>query len=106
MNKREAQKAETREKLIAEARRQFHHQGYEEVTTRSVAKGVRMSTGAIYAHFTDKAGMFEAAMGRPAPDISQFLARVASLCAGYPGDVGALSGEAEGLRRHLIGGHG
>lgn len=102
---RAEQKAATKHKLSAIAKAAFHHQGYEEVTFRALAKAAGVSTGAFFSLWPSKAALFSDVMGVPAPDMEQFLVRVATVCAGYPGDVGLLGHDAEEMRRHLIGHH-
>jgi AcrR family transcriptional regulator len=65
--KRIEQKAATRAKIMAGASVLFAQQGYEAVTMRDLAKHCEVSTGAVFANFTDKADLFQAATGRPAP---------------------------------------
>ena len=103
---RAEKKAATRKKLSAIAHEAFRHQGYEEVTFRSLANIAGVSTGAFLYHWKSKAELFSDVMGRPAPDLAAFLAQVAVTCAGYPGAVGELAMEAEQLRKTLIGQHG
>lgn len=103
MGARDEAKAATRAKVISAAQKAFHNEAYDEVTLRILARSIGMSTGAIYAQFEDKAALYEAAMGKPAPDVGAFLARVAITCAGYPGALGDLAKDAEALRRQVIG---
>lgn len=99
------QKAATRAKLSAVARAAFHRQGYEAVTFRNLAKAAGVSTGAYFGSWKSKADLFADVMGLPAPDMGEFLARVAIVCAGHPGEVGKVAEEAEAHRRHLVGHH-
>lgn len=101
--KRAEQKAATRAKLTSIAKAAFHRLGYEEVTFRALATEAGVSTGAFFSCWDSKAEMFAEVMERPAPDMPDFLARVASVCAGYPGQVGSLARDAEQMRRDLIG---
>lgn len=100
---RAEKKSQTRAKALEAARQAFRSQGYEAVTIRSLAKAIGMSTGAIFASFSDKAHLFREAMGEEPPDVPAFLTTVAVKCAGYPGDIGALAVEAERLRRQVAG---
>lgn len=63
----------TRAAVLAAAKTLFEHHGYEAVTLRQVAAEAGMSTGSIFAHVADKAELFEAATGHPAPDVVAFL---------------------------------
>lgn len=108
MGKRDDQKTATREKIIKAATHAFHHNGYDEVTVRGLAKAIGMSTGAVFAHFTDKAALFEEAMGKPAPDVIAFLDEViGTIRTGSNSAVqlAALRERASELRGHLKGHH-
>lgn len=58
MTQRADAKARTRAKVLDEARRQFAAQGYERTTIRTIAKAIRMSTGAIFANFKGKEELY------------------------------------------------
>jgi len=55
-------KQQTRVKVLAAARRLFSEQGYEGATIRDIAAAAGMSTGAVFANFTDKADLFQEIM--------------------------------------------
>jgi AcrR family transcriptional regulator len=55
-------KQQTRAKVIAAARRLFSESGYEGATIRDIAAEAGMSTGAVFANFTDKADLFREIM--------------------------------------------
>jgi AcrR family transcriptional regulator len=55
-------KQQTRLKVIAAARRLFSEQGYEGATIRDIASAAGMSTGAVFANFTDKSDLFREIM--------------------------------------------
>jgi len=48
----------TREKIVAAAKSLFAERGYEASTIRDIAKTAGMSTGAVFASFTDKSDLF------------------------------------------------
>ena len=50
----------TREALIAAARRHFARVGYSNAETGRIAADARVTTGAIYHHFSSKKGLFQA----------------------------------------------
>lgn len=52
--RRERQKAETRQRILDAARELFAHYGYENVTMRKIAEAIEYSPTAIYLHFADK----------------------------------------------------
>ncbi|MCS6626504.1 TetR/AcrR family transcriptional regulator [Roseibacterium beibuensis] len=62
LNRRQAAKVRTRQKVLDAARRLFAERGYEPATIRDIAKGAGMSTGAVFANFQDKAELFEAVL--------------------------------------------
>jgi AcrR family transcriptional regulator len=48
----------TREKIVGAAKSLFAERGYEASTIRDIAKAAGMSTGAVFASFTDKSDLF------------------------------------------------
>jgi AcrR family transcriptional regulator len=55
-------KQQTRAKVLAAARALFSEQGYEGATIRDIASAAGMSTGAVFANFTDKSDLFREIM--------------------------------------------
>src|SRR5215217_3723270 len=55
-------KQQTRLNVLAAARRLFSEQGYEGATIRDIAAAAGMSTGAVFANFTDKSDLFREIM--------------------------------------------
>lgn len=64
LNRRQAAKARTREKVLDSAKNLFEKKGYEQATVRDIAKGAKMSTGAVFANFDDKLDLFAAVLTR------------------------------------------
>ena len=62
LNRRQAAKVRTRQKVLDAARQLFAERGYEPATIRDIDKGAGMSTGAVFANFQDKAELFEAVL--------------------------------------------
>ena len=62
LNRRQAAKVRTRQKVLESARGLFAERGYDPATIRDIAKGAGMSTGAVFANFQDKAELFEAVL--------------------------------------------
>lgn len=62
-NKREKAKALTRSKVVSAAAKLFAEVGYEKATIRDIAKAAKMSTGAVFANFEDKAALYTAIQG-------------------------------------------
>lgn len=58
MNKREQNKAETRERLMAAARREVALKGYAGTSLRMITSRAGLTTGAFYNHFRDKREMY------------------------------------------------
>jgi len=55
-------KQQTRQKVLAAARRLFSEEGYEGATIRDIAAAAGMSTGAVFANFSDKSDLFREIM--------------------------------------------
>lgn len=60
MSKRALEKAETRKKLIAAARKSFAEYGYAETSMDKLTADVGLTRGALYHNFGDKKGLFAA----------------------------------------------
>ena len=60
LNRRQEAKAKTRAKVMQAARELFGELGYDGATIRDIARRAGMSTGAVFANFTDKTDLFEA----------------------------------------------
>jgi AcrR family transcriptional regulator len=93
--RRSIAKQQTRRRLIAAAKCLVADRGYEAATLRDVAALADVSTGAVFANFTDKADLFNEAI---VDDLAELLAEMsqaagaartardallAMLCAGY-----------------------
>ncbi|TPW04734.1 MAG: TetR family transcriptional regulator [bacterium] len=99
LNRRQAAKVRTRQKVLDAARALFAERGYEPATIRDIAKGAGMSTGAVFANFQDKAELFEAVLSEDMAKLAEILkaaaaaetslrARLlAALTAGYHGSL-------------------
>lgn len=99
--KRAVAQRKTQAKLKTAAAALFESSGYQAVTLREVARAAKVSTGAIFASFSGKAALYEAATGRKAPDVAGFLARVARLAPGDRTRAAILAAEAGVLLRQL-----
>ena len=66
LTRAEAAKA-TRARVLKAARDLFQAGAYEDATIRAIARAAGMSTGAVFAHFADKAAVWKAAMETDPP---------------------------------------
>ncbi len=62
--------ADTRDALVAAARRLFAANGYDGTGTEQVVAEARVTRGALYHHFRDKADLFRAAMAEAAGEVA------------------------------------
>lgn len=60
LTRRALAKQQTRERVLQAAREMFIERGYEGATIRDIAGAAGMSTGAVFASFTDKPELFDA----------------------------------------------
>lgn len=65
--------ADTRSALIAAARRLFAAHGFDGTGTEQIVAEARVTRGALYHHFRDKADIFRAAMAEAAADVATRL---------------------------------
>lgn len=72
-NLRVLAKQRTAEKVMKAARALFETEGYAKATIRDIAKAAGMSTGAVFANYTDKAELYALAYGHPpiSPEIGR-----------------------------------
>ncbi|MBB4081169.1 TetR/AcrR family transcriptional regulator [Brevundimonas lenta] len=87
LNRRQAAKVRTRQKVLDAARTLFAERGYEPATIRDIAKGAGMSTGAVFANFQDKAELFEAVLSE---DLARLAETLRSASAGETSTRGRL----------------
>ena len=65
--------ADTRESLLSAARALFARQGFDGTGTEQIVAEARVTRGALYHHFRDKADLFRAVMAQAAADVAQRL---------------------------------
>ena len=65
--------ADTRGALITAARRLFAAEGFDGTGTEQIVAEARVTRGALYHHFRDKADIFRAAMAEAAADVATRL---------------------------------
>jgi len=85
MTRRAQAKQITYDKVLQAAKRLFIAQGYEASTIRDIAAEAGMSTGAVFANFTDKADLFHAVLST---DLEAHLALVGGIVQ-HPGPIEA-----------------
>lgn len=72
----------TRRALLDEARTLFAERGYTDTSIEDVAKGAKVTRGAAYHHFRDKAALFEAVYHEEQDAFIQFIAQRAQKAEG------------------------
>jgi AcrR family transcriptional regulator len=75
-------KQRTREKILASAKQLFTEKGYEGATIRDIASAAGMSTGAVFASFTDKSDLFGEIIAADRDALYQAMQSAASAAAG------------------------
>ena len=71
-------KQQTRAKVLAAARRLFSEHGYEGATIRDIASAAGMSTGAVFANFTDKSDLFLEIMAQDMSALTESMREAAA----------------------------
>ncbi|MDR2985224.1 MAG: TetR/AcrR family transcriptional regulator [Nocardiopsaceae bacterium] len=91
---------DTRGALVEAARELFAEKGYAGTGTEEIVARARVTRGALYHHFGDKAGLFRAVMAMVAAELAQGL--VAQEISHEPGDAtGAWGQLREGVQAFL-----
>lgn len=80
--RRSLAKQNTRAKVLAAARTLFAGAGYEGATIRDIAAAAGMSTGAVFANFTDKSDLFREIMQADVDQLSAAMSEAANQGAG------------------------
>lgn len=83
LTRRAQAKLQTRDRVLEAAKRLFITRGYEAATIRDIAQEAGMSTGAVFANFTDKNHLFHEVM---VTDLQRQLEAVEAL-GDHPGPV-------------------
>ncbi len=79
MTRRGLAKLRTRETLLGAAKRLITERGYEDATVRDIAKAAGLSTGAVFANFTDKSDLFHQVLSEDARVLAETMRQVAAL---------------------------
>src|SRR5580700_3936390 len=84
--RRDEHVADTRQALVDAARKLFTEQGYTATGTEEIVAAARVTRGALYHHFRDKADLFRAVMEQIAQEVAAQLVEAGpSRPAGQPG---------------------
>lgn len=75
-------KQQTRAKVLAAARRLFSEHGYEGATIRDIAAAAGMSTGAVFANFSDKSDLFREIMANDLASLAEAMREAAGRAKG------------------------
>jgi AcrR family transcriptional regulator len=70
--------AKTRRRLVRSARRLFGRQGYADTSIEDVVRAAKLTRGALYHHFGDKRGLFQAAYEDVAAELMRRLTDAAA----------------------------
>jgi AcrR family transcriptional regulator len=76
MTRRALAKLRTRQRLLGAARRLFTTRGYDAATIRDIASEAELSTGAVFASFSDKADLFNEVIIADCEALFQQMAKV------------------------------
>ncbi|MCG8593069.1 MAG: TetR/AcrR family transcriptional regulator [Kiloniellales bacterium] len=72
-NRKQAQKEQTRRRMVDAASRSFRAHGYAGIGVDAVAKAAGSTSGAFYAHFGSKTAAFEAAVASGLDEVIEAL---------------------------------
>jgi len=75
-------KQQTRAKVLQAARRLFSEHGYEGATIRDIAAAAGMSTGAVFANFSDKSDLFREIMSNDMTALAEAMREAAGRARG------------------------
>lgn len=87
--------ADTRSALLTAARELFTEQGYTATGTEQIVAQARVTRGALYHHFRDKADLFRAVLADVAREVAERLVAQQLAAAAPGGDAGAAGGPPE-----------
>jgi len=91
----EQRSRQTRAALISAARALFIRQGYAETGTPEIVKAARVTRGALYHHFTDKADLLKAVVTEEAMSVAR------DINAGAAGPVSAFDALLDGANAYF-----
>lgn len=79
LTRRALAKLRTRQALLAAGKQLFTERGYEQATVRDIARAAGMSTGAVFANFTDKSDLFGEILANDYEQLAQTMRDIASM---------------------------
>lgn len=91
--------ADTRQALVAAARRLFTERGFAATGTEEIVAAARVTRGALYHHFRDKTDLFRAVMEQVAREVAEELVAAGLADTGAP--AGAWDEVRDGLSAFL-----
>lgn len=94
-NQRALAKQRTREKIVAAAKTLFSQRGYDGATIRDIAREAGMSTGAVFASFTDKSDLFAEIADQVQGELHRALRAAAEGLTGRAAVIAMLNAAAE-----------
>ena len=100
-NQRAVAKQRTREKILASAKTLFAERGYEAATIRDIARQAGMSTGAVFASFTDKSDLFTEIAETEQAELNQAMRAAAGELSGRAAVIAMLDAAVERHMREL-----
>ncbi len=59
----------TKERILLHAKEEFLKKGYNDANLREIANNAKVTTGALYNHYKNKEGLFEAIVGKTADEL-------------------------------------
>ena len=77
LTRRALAKLKTRQTLLAAGKHLFGERGYEATTVRDIAAAAGMSTGAVFANFSDKADLFSEILAGDQDPVASAMRRAA-----------------------------
>jgi AcrR family transcriptional regulator len=83
-------KAQSRERLLAAARKLFVERGYHDTRPQDIAKEADVGHGTFYLHFADKRACFLAFVEEAREELSEFVAQRAAKAKGLEGSIEAV----------------
>lgn len=76
----------TQSRILAAGKAEFMQKGYKNASLRSIARAARVTTGAIYGYYPDKAALFDALVAAPANELRDWYLSVQLKFDAYPAD--------------------